>query len=540
MNDAVRALIGVVLALALSWAEFGCAHLAGDPGAAAVAEVAQNHRVYPLSEAELEGHVIEWFRASGVRLLPTPRAHFWSSTGKAPLPTGHTAQDDAEARSLELRELQQSSVDEFAERSEQRTPFSGRAMWTALRRPRLSESDTSKVMTNAVHWVVQFIPLGPKQTAMEVSRANLTEWDTSTETSRMIATAAFENGESIGRQDRMPPPQRDPATERLVAEALDFSAAVEVLGEADETAVDPDGGRLAMASEMEVDPLPDPAATTVAAPPDCGVLFDSSEGDFAPGHVVLLSDLQGTTAGPQAVGATACAVLKRGARVTLALSIDGSEQRRVNDFLESNGDEAARTALLKGAFWRRPWQDGRSSIAMFALIERLRQFRRSGAPVAVLTIDAGIAGNARASIITWKMLEHLRRTPDRVVIGYLSNTLTKRLVGAEWNATFDPVGHRLAVVGVPVHSYDVMYGPGRSWSCHLQDRGHLACGTWPVRLGPMQREWQGLYLSNTPRVQRFTTLSPEGFDGAFYIGTPDASPPAAPGHSRDDGEPTRR
>ncbi|PTL80173.1 hypothetical protein [Vitiosangium sp. GDMCC 1.1324] len=55
-----------------------------------------------------------------------------------------------------------------------------------------------------------------------------------------------------------------------------------------------------------------------------------------------------------------------------------SEQSRLDTYLASRGTPADQDTLLDGDFWRRPYQDGRSSRAMLELVDQVRALRALG------------------------------------------------------------------------------------------------------------------------------------------------------------------
>lgn len=106
------------------------------------------------------------------------------------------------------------------------------------------------------------------------------------------------------------------------------------------------------------------------------------------GHrVVLLGEMHGTQEIPALVAALIEQRAVRGRREVLALEIDSAEQRRIDRYLASDGSHAARQALLAGEHWTETHHDGRDSVAMLALIERMRRLRAAGHAVPVVAFD---------------------------------------------------------------------------------------------------------------------------------------------------------
>ncbi|WAS91908.1 hypothetical protein [Nannocystis punicea] len=61
-------------------------------------------------------------------------------------------------------------------------------------------------------------------------------------------------------------------------------------------------------------------------------------------------------------------MLAQGRPLVLALEIPTTEQARIDRFLASSGDAAARAELVSGDFWTFPMQDGRRSQATVDLL----------------------------------------------------------------------------------------------------------------------------------------------------------------------------
>jgi hypothetical protein len=64
--------------------------------------------------------------------------------------------------------------------------------------------------------------------------------------------------------------------------------------------------------------------------------------------------------------------------VVLALEICDDQAPSIPGFLASSGDDAARAAMLRDAWWQGPWFDGRNSVAMLELLEAARRLRSAG------------------------------------------------------------------------------------------------------------------------------------------------------------------
>ena len=113
--------------------------------------------------------------------------------------------------------------------------------------------------------------------------------------------------------------------------------------------------------------------------------------------VVLLGEIHGTQEIPRFAGDTVCGFVKRGQPIILALEIPRNEQPRIDAYVESSGDAAARLALVDADFWRKT-PDGRATVAMAHLIERVRSLKSAGATASIVAMDNG-----------WGAARHARR-----------------------------------------------------------------------------------------------------------------------------------
>src|SRR5271156_2189012 len=104
-------------------------------------------------------------------------------------------------------------------------------------------------------------------------------------------------------------------------------------------------------------------------------------------HFVGIGDLHGTEELPAFFGQLVEGAAAR-REVTVVLEYPERYRRDLDRYLASSGDEAARKAFLATDFWTK-WRDGRSSKAMFALVEKLRTLQ---VPVTACQLNGGDLG----------------------------------------------------------------------------------------------------------------------------------------------------
>lgn len=245
-----------------------------------------------------------------------------------------------------------------------------------------------------------------------------------------------------------------------------------------------------------------------AAPiPGLDALLDRPDLDF-----IVVGELHGTAEMPSMFGDLVLEAAKRGP-VTVSLEIMVQDQTLVDAYVHSSGSTEDRAALLTGAHWKQPLKDGRSSRAMFDLLERLR---------------LGVQVNPTLKVVTCQ--------PSMTVNG---SAAYEKAMGACWIAAGknQPNGRVLVLVGnahsslAPIFDYApaASYLPaartvslntaepgGEAWNCNADGCGPRDMG---VGLGPTKR---GVHLSPVQDGKRVYdgVLAPGGW---FTV-----SPPMAP------------
>lgn len=256
-------------------------------------------------------------------------------------------------------------------------------------------------------------------------------------------------------------------------------------------------------------PAPAPAPAPPRAEPPaarCENLGLVPDELLAEGNVVALGEIHGTAESPQAVGDLACQALALGREVILALEIPEEEAPRIEAFL-STGEAGP---LLQGNFWRRSYQDGRSSRAMRALLERARSLQRAGYKLQVLAMDGLVPGADRDSHMAERVLAARERAPKAVTCILVGNIHARTKLSLPRS-----MAYRLKQAGAPVVAVFLAYGGGTAWLCDIG--GAESCGEHP--LGGADR--------GAPRAfTREPSAVADGFDGGLYLGAAHASPPA--------------
>jgi erythromycin esterase-like protein len=240
---------------------------------------------------------------------------------------------------------------------------------------------------------------------------------------------------------------------------------------------------------------------------------------LVPGRALFLGEIHGTVEGPAAVAGAICAAAERGLPLTVALEAPHEERERIDVYLASAGAAADREALLAGDFWRREYQDGRSSRAMADLVETARRHRAGGAAVRVALIDVATYASPqeRDAAMAARLVSALDEAGEEgAVVALAGNVHSRTGRGTPWNPDYEPAAH-LAERARPgrVLSLLLTAPPGTAWTCTSAEAS--SCG---------ERTLRGL---GTPGAAGTVELHPErreGHDGTLALPALTASPPA--------------
>ncbi|MCE9669959.1 hypothetical protein LY474_19350 [Myxococcus stipitatus] len=311
---------------------------------------------------------------------------------------------------------------------------------------------------------------------------------------------------------------RDLSIEQKLLERLEMAPALELVG---------GNPPLPMRSVVMDDQGEEGGATAVVPAPACGAPVEGASSLFVAGGVVLVADPLGTQEVPSAALRMSCEATARGLPVTLAVSIPASEQPLLDRYLASGGGSAAVQELLSGSgFWRRLYQDGRSSSAMLWLVEQVRRLRVSGKDVAVVAIDSDKAhGNEREEQMSKLLLAAQAKRPEAWTL-VLTGSVHARTSEVSWDGDLEPMGSRVARALSSVRALDVGFQRGTQYACRYDVWDEdVECNVFGI--SPTLEARQSSTRANG--LELFTSEQSQGFQGRLYLGALTASlPPLAP------------
>lgn len=197
-------------------------------------------------------------------------------------------------------------------------------------------------------------------------------------------------------------------------------------------------------------------------------------------RILLFGEMHGSVESPALVGKVACALAQNG-EVALGLELPSTEQAPIDRYLASNGGTATRKALRSGQFWQHG--DGRSSVAMFNLIDTARRLKQAGLAVSVFTLDPDLAGTVDDN----KALAHALRMyhdqhPASRIVALMGNLHAGQAVVSPFGEAITPAGYYLRDLH-PVSVY-VTYHSGTIWACMGSCGVHKVNSQWASGSGP--------------------------------------------------------
>ena len=233
--------------------------------------------------------------------------------------------------------------------------------------------------------------------------------------------------------------------------------------------------------------------------------------EYLQGHrIVMFGEGHGTNEMPATFLRIVCIALQQGAEVSVGLEQPIDQEQPLATYLASNGDLAAREAILKTNFWN-TGRDGRASVAMLDMIDGLRRLRRAGYRLEVFPMQGPSTD--------WhlrndeKMADRIRREfsarPTSLILtlsGNIHNMKTK----PSWLPAEVPAPILTYLKDLEATTFNITSTGGGAWDCQKECSVHSRA----VQAGP----------------EEFVVIAADvkdAYTGAISVGQTTASPPAA-------------
>ncbi|HEX9895758.1 MAG TPA: hypothetical protein VGA78_17635 [Gemmatimonadales bacterium] len=192
-------------------------------------------------------------------------------------------------------------------------------------------------------------------------------------------------------------------------------------------------------------------------------------------------------------------------------TFDPTLERWVNGAADPTGD-------LRRAVFDSPWQDGRRSVAIERLVERLASLRAAGADIRLVaySADSARSGQLRDEGMAATLARAMADTTRIGVV--LSGNLHNRLrAGTAISADYRPAAFEVAkrLGSARVRSLDMSYDAGTAWTC-----------TGPRPADCAMRKVGARHPVPRWTIQLGDSLDSEGYHGRYGVGAVTAAGPA--------------
>jgi hypothetical protein len=179
-------------------------------------------------------------------------------------------------------------------------------------------------------------------------------------------------------------------------------------------------------------------------------------------------------------------------------------------YLQSTGDHAARTALLRTDFWKEG-RDGRAGVAMAEMIDGLRRLRQAGFPLAVFAMQgAGPDWHVRNDEKMAARIREAFNAGSTSLILTLTGNVHSMKTRPAWFPAEVPSPIPTYLKDLDPVTFDLTSTGGSAWSCRNECGPHAEA----VRSGPDEFVVAASGMG-------------DAYTGQINIGKTTASPPAA-------------
>lgn len=236
-------------------------------------------------------------------------------------------------------------------------------------------------------------------------------------------------------------------------------------------------------------------------------------------EVVVFGELHGTKEAPLVFLSAICERLRNSSNETtiiVGLEYPQIESEHLLRYVNSSGSAEEKDQLLETFFWKREMQDGRTSVAMFELIDSLRRLRKITGRLDVFAIVPKAGSGRHEELMAAAIdqsVQHNLGSPHFILVG---NLHSRRTVGRANDADFRPM---LRWVEAESISVNIFSRHGDFWACTVD-----GCG---LRSLPGEDDEFGTLRTAMPKID-----SSAHHDHSIVFDRFSASPPAVKNRSK--------
>ena len=225
------------------------------------------------------------------------------------------------------------------------------------------------------------------------------------------------------------------------------------------------------------------------------------------GKLLLFGEMHGSVEAPKLISDLACD-LSRSHEVAVGLEAPSQDQVLIDRYLKSSGEKGDIEKLTSGYFWQKG-KDGRSSAAIFQLIEFIRELRQEGHSISLFAFDDQPGTELERNIAIANGIRRFHAShPDVQIIALMGNVHAMQAHMSTSEGPLVPTGSLLSDLK-PV-SILITYPTGTIWACMPDCGVHELAPRKPI-----------------PGPSGFRQGAPfSGYSHSFLLSSITASPPA--------------
>jgi hypothetical protein len=193
-------------------------------------------------------------------------------------------------------------------------------------------------------------------------------------------------------------------------------------------------------------------------------------------RIVIIGELHGTNEIPAFTADLACALLKNGKKLILGLEVPTDRQEAISTYMASQGTDADKAKLIDSDFGK--LEDGRSSHAIFNLVDSMRKIQKAGGQVVVMAYDISVGNlpqplypneklwsGERNMAMARNIESRARVYKDHTILILTGFTHAYRSKGAPWDAEYEPMAYLLTQRMFTPHIISMSSTGGEAWGC---------------------------------------------------------------------------
>lgn len=181
-------------------------------------------------------------------------------------------------------------------------------------------------------------------------------------------------------------------------------------------------------------------------------------------QLLMFGELHGTNEMVSYFADVVCALLANNKPIKVGIEHPLAELAALQQYIDSTGTENDIKTLLLNSYWASDHQDGRTSLAMFTLVERMRQLKLLGHDIRVFLFDDQTAVN-REQAMAEHVLAALAKDPGVLHVLLTGNIHNQTALGTPWDDGYKPMGVYVVEGKALVASINLSHSGGNAWLC---------------------------------------------------------------------------